>query len=158
MTRNIRRKDWAGFCREFNDRNRFRMVKAGDPRKKGVAEALFIGVRLLKKGRKIEGLGLYAGCDRADQPAELLAKVIKPEEIILQQDTSGTDRKLEVVAENGATLAMELTGKADISSAEPLLQRLAHSIYESRGRTDGGDQNDWFEARKRLEQVAEEIS
>ena len=158
MTKNIRRKDWAGFCREFNDRNRFRTFKAGDPRKKEFAEALFIGVSLLKKGRKIEGLGLYAGCDRPDQPAELVAKVIEPDKIVLDRDDSGNDQKLEIVAGNGAKLAIELSGQADIAPAEPLLQRLAHNIYESRGRTDGGDQNDWFEARKRLEQIAQKIS
>ena len=57
-----------------------------------------------------------------------------------------------------ALAAASVTTDRGVASGDAQVEELAYKLYEERGRTDGNDQQDWFEAESILRERGKSAS
>ncbi len=160
MEKEITKTSWSKFFRDFNATNQFRQANISiiDKRKSsdGVASNLtFLGMGMEKKGRNIEGVQFFAGRWDPEKIVEPILSVKEPVKIILQKSQNGQDQMVRVQAKDGSEARIELFGE---NRPEPLVEKVAYTIYERRGRSDGNDQGDWFQAERIVKETEKQLT
>jgi hypothetical protein len=160
MVKEITRNSWSKFFRTFNSTNLYRqanisIIDKNESTNRVASNLTFLGLGLEKKGRLIDSLRVYAGSWNPEKPAESILSVRQPAKIYLEKDDGGFDRLVRVRAKDGTEAIMELFGE---SRPEPLVEKVAYTIYERRGRTHGNDMDDWFQAEKIVRETEDSLS
>lgn len=159
MATEIRRNNWSRFLKRFNATNQFRTVSVRITRSRGdhvpVAEATpLIGVGIKKKGRLIDGLAVFTGQLDPERLAEPALLILQPDQVMIEKDDQGVEVCMRVSSKDGSVAEIMLSGA---SQTEPLVQRVAYSLFERRGASVGNDLGDWFEAESRIRRLAGEF-
>jgi hypothetical protein len=152
MASEIRRNCWTRFCREFSAANQYRPTQLKVAARKGKPETTslvpFLGVAISKKGRFIDGVQFYAGRAEAEHVAEPVLTIYDPAEIFIDKDKSGVDNCLSIRSKDGKEVCLELTGEQEPSQAQQLVEKIAYSLYERRGYSNGYETDDWLQAER----------
>ncbi|WP_456434037.1 DUF2934 domain-containing protein [Thermosulfuriphilus sp.] len=148
----ILKKDWPEFLRGFNAENQFRPVRLLVDEHL-MAEGLpFMGIVHEEKNKTVE---FYVGGTDADHVEHLIHSLRSPRAIYaLKED--GRILGLEVQSARDPKAAIEFIGGAEEAKRvkRELIEKIAYSIYEKRGREAGRDQEDWFRAEELVTKIA----
>ncbi len=152
MAKEIKRNTWSKFVKKFTEDNRYRWMSVTVSDKKSenggeYYETPFMGLALEKKGRLIDGLQLISGSDDPDRLKNPLISLKQPEKVVVEKTKNGEDVQLKIKTKDGREAAVKLSGPPD---PYPLVERVAYNIYQKRGYSHGDDQNDWYEAERRI--------
>jgi hypothetical protein len=163
MTTEIKRNTWSRFCRKFSENNQYRetsVVVSGNRKKRiPVAECIpFVGLALEKKGRLIDGIGLYGFSRDGESHAEPIITVKQPSQVILEKNREGQDSRLHIVARDGTEAMVELLGRRDDQDREHFAREIAYALFERRGYDHGRHLDDWYEAQQRLAELRERFT
>lgn len=158
MEKEIKRNDWAKFCKKFSSTNQYREVKirVRDNRKREInlIETLpFMGITLAKKGRLIDGLEIFSGRGDAEKILAPVASFKDPLKVFLKADENGYDNRLRIIGKDGSEIEVELYGEPDRNRHYWLVEKVAYSMFEKRGYTQGNDQGDWLEAERKVKEA-----
>ncbi|SYZ74472.1 hypothetical protein TRIP_C90100 [Candidatus Zixiibacteriota bacterium] len=159
MVKEITKNSWPKFFRTFNSANLYRLadisiIDKNESSNRVASNLTFLGLGLEKKGRLIDSLRFFAGSWNPEKPAESFLAVRQPSKIFVEKDDRGFDRTVRVQAKDGTEAIMHLSGD---SRPEPLVEKVAYSIYEKRGRSDGNDMGDWLQAEKIVKKTQESL-
>lgn len=161
MITEIKKTEWPKFYRRFNATNLYRPARVSivdaDGRENTVCPAPFMGIALLRQGRKITGIQFLAGQADPERLIEPVVTVIEPTGLTLESDADGTDIRLRIRSQaDRREIVLELTGQPE--SSRNLVQKVAYGLYERRGYTPGCDRDDWYEAEQKVRQVEAELT
>ncbi len=158
MTTEIKRARWSKFCQQFNQTNQFRTshVSVKHKRKKEIAladERPFVGLAITRKGRAFAGIELHTATADPTTVHEPTVAILRPEKILLEKDGEGLDLRLTVESKDGTVARIQLDDNGADHTYETFVREVAYAMYESRGDEHGRDQEDWFEAKRRIEEA-----
>lgn len=161
MITEIKKTEWPRFYRQFNATNLYRPARLSvidaDGRETTICPTPFMGIALLRQGRKITGLQFLAGQADPERLVEPVVTVTEPTALALETDTDGTDIRLRIRSQSDPReIVLELTGQRE--SSQTLVQKVAYSLYERRGYTPGCDRDDWYEAEQKVRQVEAQLT
>lgn len=158
MKKEIKRNTWSKFCRKFSADNMLRGVKVrfNDRDQNDIqfsGEYPLMGITIEKKGRLIEGILFYAGWTSPDKVAQPILAVKEPDKIFVERDNDGLDTGLQIRTRDGGIAMIELGENVGGERFRDFVQKVAYSMYERRGYSDGNDMNDWLEAEKKVKEA-----
>ena len=155
MIKEISRNTWVKFCKKFSLNNQYRLFNVNVINKdksngKIIWDSPFMGLELEKKGRFIDGLRLFSAWADPQSAALPIALFKKPVKLILEKDDEGNDCKLMVHTKDDTQAVIELISDRDPNQHQVLIEKVAYSIYERRGYSQGNDHVDWAEAERKV--------
>ncbi len=155
----IKRSEWAQFCKQFNTANQFRQSTLSFTVRRDQQSfmAPFLGITLSKKGRQVDGINIFAGQFHGDQIGNPLLKITEPTSIQIEKDAEGRDVCLSLRSRNGQIARLELNGDKNPELQSIMVRQMAYSLFERRGYSHGDDWSDWFEAERLLRQLEEQL-
>jgi len=162
MTKEIKRNTWSKFCRQFSTANRYRKTNiiVSNKGHKNEIKAItypFLGMSLMKKGRMIDGIQLYTGSWDANKITEPVAALKAPAKVVLEKDNDGRDKQLTIETSDGLKANIEMTDENGGDQYYSYIEKIAYSLYETRGYNPGNDQEDWYEAERRVKETEAEF-
>lgn len=154
----VKRNNWSRFCKKFNVSNQYRQTTVSVRRRnKNVIKisehSPLMGITIAKRGRFIDGIDLFTAQHDPGRLAEPILSIKEPVRITLEKDDSGMDNRLSVESKDGSVASIVLLGEKDGRQYHTLVEKLAYSIGEHRGFAPGGDQEDWFEAERKIKET-----
>jgi hypothetical protein len=162
MDKEIRKTNWARFCKKFNGDNQYRYTRLSLKRRGENTNTMemtpFMGIALSKSGRQISSIRFFAGRWDPDKIMEPIITLDNPSEVWLTQDENGSDCGLRIRTQDGAEAKLELFGQRETALARNLVEKVAYAMYENRGYTPGNDWNDWFEAENRVKEAEAQLT
>jgi hypothetical protein len=163
MIKEIKRNNWSRFVRKFTSDNKYRQISIHAIDKKAnnslsMDDTAFFGLELEKKGRIIDGFRLYTNqYDPYNIPRPVIS-LKQPEKVTLEKDDRGLDNCLMVKTKEGIEAKISLVGEPAPWRQHELVEKIAYSIYERRGRMDGNDWGDWLAAETLIRQAEEKFA
>lgn len=161
MIREINRKTWSNFCRKFNTTNRYRAAQLAfrSPRssRSTTWETDLLGINLSKKGRRIDGIDVFAIQQKPEGLKQPRLEITRLEKLVLKQDEQGNDQSLTLISANGAKAEISFIGDSDPEGHDHLVEKIAYAISEQRGFSPGNDMDDWLEAEKVIDRICSEL-
>ena len=163
MTGEVKRNNWSRFFKRFNQQNRFRTaavsVRTTDGSTVRIADNTpLLGVTIAKKGRLIDGFQLFTARHEPERTCEPLVRLNQPTGLCHQKDESGRITCLTMSSADGAEVTLEFTGEYPTDSDHELVEILAYTIFEHRGRNHGRDLDDWIQAEQAVRFAKEELA
>jgi hypothetical protein len=162
MANEIKRNNWSRFCKRFTTTNRYRCTRLDMNRGKeqltSFDPAPFMGIRISKKGRFIDGIQFFTGGWDADSVMQPVVTVTDPAAIWLEKGDDGRDNRLRVTSKDGVMVCLDLEGDKEPTVARHLVERVAYSMYERRGYAHGNDMHDWLEAENKIKEVESQLT
>jgi hypothetical protein len=160
MVKDVRRNDWARFCRNFSQNNRYRAALVrieNGPHNDGTSHGrfVFMGMGLEKRGRLIDAFTFMGAGSRPEEPIEAVLQIKAPKRLTQESVENGDRCLLTFETDDGARVSIELMAGTEADYREKVKAELAHTLFERRGCAHGNDLRDWFEAEHAL-QTAEE--
>lgn len=162
MVKEIKRSNWARFCRRFNLENQYRKAKImlqdiHNSRETILIEP-FLGIKPSKKGRFINGIQLFSASWDPNNLAIPEVTLPDPDVIQIEIQENESILALRVKSKNGSSLRLELSGDQDKSKIGTVVEKVAYSLYQQRGFENGRDFDDWIEAEKKLQSTEESLT
>jgi hypothetical protein len=162
MENEIKRNNWSRFFKKFNSANQFRgtelSVTGPGTKIDKVPMGPFLGVTLSKNGRFIDGIQFLSGSWNIDAVAEPATTIRDPKQVWLEKDDDGHDLRLRIRSKDGIEARLKLLGEPQFEQKRNLVEKVAYSMYEHRGRRHGDDMGDWYEAEKRVENTESQLT
>ena len=162
MATEIKRSNWARFCRRFNTSNRYRRASVS-LKQKGRGEirlndaSAFMGITITKKGRFIDGIDLFTAQPDPDQLTHPAVSIKQPTRITVEEAGQGSSSVILIHGQDGTIARVDLSGQPDPDQHQTMVEKLAYSYYERRGRTGGQDVDDWLEAERKVQAIEEQM-
>ncbi len=154
MKKEIKRSTWSRFCKQFSAQNQYRTatvtVERGKTTFMDERDMPFLGVRITKSGRYIDGVELHVARTQPEEIGEPLVSVKSPKEIILKQDSDGNPNEIMIKADDGTKVTVTLARTDPNEMQRRVIETIAYSLAERRGFTPGNEQNDWFTAEETI--------
>jgi len=160
MIKEVKRNTWSKFFKTFSSKNQHRSINVNVQDKKNqqteiVGNFSLMGLALEKKGRLIDGIKLYAGWADPELVTQPIISFKNPSEVFLEKGNDGTDTRLKVKTKDGTEAVIDLNEGGKPEQGRRLVERIAYSLYERRGRSNGNDMGDWLEAENRVRRAEE---
>lgn len=152
MKKEIKRATWSRFCKQFSAQNQYRAatvtVERGKTTFMDERDTPFMGVRITRKGRYIDGVDLHVARTRPEEIGEPLVSVKSPKSITLKQDGEGNPTEMTIKADDGTVVSVALTQTDPNETQRRVIETIAYTLAERRGFTPGNEQEDWFTAEE----------
>ncbi|MBA2848224.1 DUF2934 domain-containing protein [Thermosulfuriphilus ammonigenes] len=148
----ILKKEWKNFLKEFNGANQFRPVRLLVDEHLVAENLPFMGIAYEEKTKTVE---FYVGGMDADHIDHLIHSLRSPRAIYaLKED--GRLLGLEVQSAKDPKAAVEFIGEPEEAqrTKHELIQKIAYSLYEKRGREAGREKEDWYQAEELVAKMA----
>jgi hypothetical protein len=161
MITEIKKTEWPKFHTKFNATNLYRPARLsivdGDGNQTTICPAPFMGIALTRQGRKVIGIQFLAGQADPEKLVEPIVTVVEPTRLMLETDADGSDRRLSIRSQaDNQEIVLELTGQRE--SSQVLVEKVAYSLYERRGYTQGNDRGDWYEAELKVKEIESQLT
>lgn len=152
----ILKKEWPDFIREFNRQNQFRRatVLLGDEVLVGSPGLPLAGLTYDPEGRRME---VCLGVSNPQDPVRVFHSVEVPRAVYLLQDDDAPNPVVGLQIQGAPKSRMSFIYLQDVNPDGARLQWIANvafSIYEAKGKTQGDDQADWYQAEALVNEVA----
>nr|MBN2277609.1 DUF2934 domain-containing protein [candidate division Zixibacteria bacterium] len=72
---------------------------------------------------------------------------------MVETDDHGFDARLKVKTKDGTEATIDLNGGVSTNQGRQLVEKVAYSLYERRGYTNGNDLGDWLEAEHKVREA-----
>lgn len=154
----IKRNNWAKFCRNFNSSNQYRQLDISIVEKNNNSRTLaenlpFLGISLEKTGRSISGLQIFTGLWDPEKILSPILTIKEPSSVFLQKDSDNSDKILAIESKDGSRAELVLFGAPNPDQSRLLVEKLAYALAERRGFSGGNDMSDWLEAERLVHQA-----
>ncbi|HUV29522.1 MAG TPA: DUF2934 domain-containing protein [Acidobacteriota bacterium] len=158
MVTEIRRNNWARFCRKFNAGNQYRQATVNLGQKsKGEVEinrdAPLMGIAIGRKGRLIDSIDVFTGRYDPENVTQPAVSVREPVKVMLETTPDGTDNRLSVESKDGTRASIILSGESSPQRYRNFVEKVAYTLSERRGFVPGNDVDDWCEAENRVREA-----
>jgi hypothetical protein len=162
MANEIKRNYWSRFFKKFNSANQYRRARLSILQSGSQADPIpmgpFMGLTIRRKGRLIDGVQFLTGGWNDNSVVEPVMTISKPLTIWLEKDKDGCDLHLRVKSGDGTEACLDLEGERQAEQERHLVEKVAYSMYESRGHDHGNDLGDWLEAERWVRQTESELT
>ncbi len=151
----ILKKDWPGFIKDFNLQNQFRRayLLLGDRAVVSQPGLPLAGLAYEPEARKIE---IYFGQDDPHALTHMVHAVEVPRALYLIRDDEAPNPVAGLQIQAAPGTPMVYIYFADENPYEVRAQwtsHLAYALFLERGREHGADQQDWYDAERRIEEA-----
>ncbi len=151
----ILKKEWKQFLKDFNRMNQYRRatVQIGDDYIVGEPGMPLLGIDYDESARRVE---IFLGTTDPDNLIHLAHAVDVPRAIYLIKDEEAINPVIGLQIQGAPGTKLTRIKFLDIScedAREKWVAAVAHTLYERRGMEPGADQEDWFQAEKKIESV-----
>lgn len=161
MKKEIKRTNWTRFFKQFNAGNQYRTATVTVERGKTVfldeRNAPFMGLRVTKKGRLIDGIDLHVARRQPEEFDEPIVSIKSPTAITLKKDKTGATTEMQIKADDDTIVSVSLTETDQETMQRRVVETIAYSLAERRGFAPGNEQNDWLEAEQKVRETASQF-
>jgi len=149
----VLKKDWPNFLKNFNAEHQFRPVRVsvgGDEISKHLP---FIGMVYEEKKKDVE---VFVGGVDIEHPAHLIHTAVSPRALYVLRDGEEV-LGIEVQSAKGPKVVVEFNGPPEEAekAKKALIEKIAYELFLRRGGEHGKDVEDWLEAEKIVERIAQ---